>query len=120
MWHEYNNIPFWISTTNVFSKSKIFKFLKRDWGTIPVAERDWGTIPVAEKRLGYYSCCSISYKCASKQAMKIWFSVGSKAKASDFDFQSCLLCANPIWQIFQFLSILTLLISKAMLRLFTD
>jgi hypothetical protein len=22
----------------VFSKSKIFKFLKRDWGTIPVAE----------------------------------------------------------------------------------
>jgi hypothetical protein len=35
----------------VFSKSKIFKFLKRDWGTIPVAEilkRDWGTIPVAE------------------------------------------------------------------------
>jgi hypothetical protein len=63
---------------------------------------------------------SISYKCASKQAMKIWFSVGSKAKASDFDFQSCLLCANPIWLIFQFLSILTLLISKAMLRLFTD
>jgi hypothetical protein len=39
---------------------------------------------------------SISYKCASKQAMKISFSVGSKAKASDFDFQSCLLCANPI------------------------
>jgi hypothetical protein len=39
---------------------------------------------------------SISYKCASKQAVKIGFSVGIKAKASDFDFQSCLLCANPI------------------------
>jgi hypothetical protein len=38
MWHEYNNIPFWISTTNVFFKSQIFKFLKRGCGTIPVAE----------------------------------------------------------------------------------
>jgi hypothetical protein len=44
MWHEYNNIPFWISTTNVLPKSRIFKFLKRDCGTIPVAEITSGII----------------------------------------------------------------------------
>jgi hypothetical protein len=49
MWHEYNNIPFWISTTNVFSKSKIFKFLKRDCGTIPVAEIINGKIEIFSK-----------------------------------------------------------------------
>jgi hypothetical protein len=30
----------------VFSKSKIFKFLKRDWGTIPVAEIINGKIEI--------------------------------------------------------------------------
>jgi hypothetical protein len=43
--------------------------------------------------------------------MKIGFSVGIKAKASDFDFQSCL----PDLTNFSVLSVLTLLISKAML-----
>jgi hypothetical protein len=32
------NIKEFPHLTNVFSKSKIFKFLKRDCGTIPVAE----------------------------------------------------------------------------------
>jgi hypothetical protein len=49
MWHEYNNIPFWISTTNVLSKSRIFKFLKRDCGTIPVAEITSGKIEIFSK-----------------------------------------------------------------------
>jgi hypothetical protein len=48
IWHEYN-IPFWISTTNVFSKFKIFKFLKRDCGTIPVAEIISGKIDFFSK-----------------------------------------------------------------------
>jgi hypothetical protein len=34
----YEYIPFCISTTNVFPNSRIFKFLKRDYGTIPGAE----------------------------------------------------------------------------------
>jgi hypothetical protein len=33
----------------VFSKSKIFKFLKRDWGTIPVAEMINGKIEFFSK-----------------------------------------------------------------------
>jgi hypothetical protein len=33
----------------VFSKSKIFKFLKRDWGTIPVAEILNGKIEIFSK-----------------------------------------------------------------------
>jgi hypothetical protein len=33
----------------VFSKSKIFKFLKRDWGTIPVAEIINGKIEIFSK-----------------------------------------------------------------------
>jgi hypothetical protein len=47
--HEYNNIPFWISTTNVFPKSRILKFLKRDCGTIPVAEIISGKIEIFSK-----------------------------------------------------------------------
>jgi hypothetical protein len=33
----------------VFSKSKIFKFLKRNWGTIPVAEIINGKIEIFSK-----------------------------------------------------------------------
>jgi hypothetical protein len=33
----------------VFSKSKIFKFLKREWGTIPVAEMINGKIEIFSK-----------------------------------------------------------------------
>jgi hypothetical protein len=99
--------------------------IKNHFEVFLVTSKKWGN-GFIESKVGLYSIkasshiYSISYKCASKQAMKMWFSVGIKAKASDFDFQSCLLCANPIWLIFHFLSILTLLISKAMLRLFTD
>jgi hypothetical protein len=36
-------------TTNVLSKSRIFKFLKRDCGTIPVAEITSGKIEIFSK-----------------------------------------------------------------------
>jgi hypothetical protein len=38
-----------MTTTNVFSKSRIFKFLKRDCGTIPVAEIISGKIELFSK-----------------------------------------------------------------------
>jgi hypothetical protein len=40
---------FRISTTNVFRKSRILKFLKRDCGTIPVAEIISGKIEIFSK-----------------------------------------------------------------------
>jgi hypothetical protein len=37
----------------VLSKSRIFKFLKRDWGTIPVAEITSGKIEIFSKHQCY-------------------------------------------------------------------
>jgi hypothetical protein len=50
---------------------------------------------------------SISYKCASKEPMKIWFSVGIEAITSNFDFQSCLPCANLDYNFLVLLSVNT-------------
>jgi hypothetical protein len=41
-------------TTNVFSKSKIFKFLKRDCGTIPVAKIISGKIEIFSKHQRFF------------------------------------------------------------------
>jgi hypothetical protein len=44
----------------VFSKSKIFKFLKRDWGTIPVAEIINGKIEIFYFSYYYYQLLIIN------------------------------------------------------------
>jgi hypothetical protein len=45
----------------VFSKSKIFKFLKRDWGTIPVAEIINGKIEIFSKHQRFIVIVVIKY-----------------------------------------------------------
>jgi hypothetical protein len=56
----------------VFSKSKIFKFLKRDCGTIPVAEIINGKIEIFSKHL-FIAMLFLNKNCLIKKRIPILF-----------------------------------------------